>query len=246
MNLVLYAPVAVSPEGFPRNEQGRPYLPGEAVRQAVFTAVFVYATRRDRAFRERVRREVTARVPNRALPDLLRRLEDLLLHRWPWLVGLHVPDIPLRQVERLRVLWIRLEDGQVEGEAMLETTRDVLPLPVPCTGEQQALLDAAGRSFTEALADAEWRWIRDVLPQLEPFYQDLKGHVLKHAPLPLRVGYWTDDPYQGRLLAFWRVPEVRRVVRNLYRRDPRPSTVLYAPRLQQTLGWSWWGEVTAL
>ncbi len=246
MKLVLYSPVVATPQGFPRLEDGTPYLPGDQVRQALWTAAFVYATHRDKAFRQAVRREVMAEAPQRSLPELMAALETLLFERWPWLRDLSIPDLPLPNVQMRRAWWVRLRDGEVLRDEHLETAKAVLEVDVPLTEEQYRFLDAAGRSFTEALADAEWRLFRQHLPGLEAFYQELKGYVLKRAPLPLRLGYWTEDPYQGRLLVFWRVPEVRQVVRRLYRHDPRPGTVLYAPAEKQTFGWAWLGEVSAL
>jgi len=66
--------------------------------------------------------------------------------------------------------------------------------------------------------------------------------------MSLRLGYWTDDPYRGKLLAFWRVPEVRRALRQHLGRaaDPRPRTVLYAPGVRRTLGWVAWEAISAI
>ncbi len=237
MELWTLTPVAHSPGGFPRDEEKRPYFPGKDLREAVLAAAFLYATRKDEGFKRRIKAALLAGHAD--LKALARALEDELFARYPFLEKLSPPErlYPEGAVRPRRVLLVDLKKGDVVRDEEVEVFEGVLPLPWELSEDEKNWLAAAGRSLAEALATLELELVREHLPSLEPFYQELKSRRLKGASWPLRLGYWGEDPFRARLLAFRRVPEVRRELSRLgYRIEPR--RLLYLPKEKVTLGWA--------
>ena len=237
MELWTLSPLAHGRGAFPRDEEGRPYFPGRDLREAVLAAAFLYATRKDEGFKRRVRAALLAEHAD--LKALARALEDELFARYAFLEKLAPPErlYPEGAVRPRRVLLVDLKSGELLRDEEVEVFEGALPLPWELGEAERNWLSAAGRSLAEALATMELELVRAHLPQLEPFYQDLKSRRLKGATWPLRVGYWGEDPFRARLLAFRRVPEVRRALERLrYRIEPR--RLLYLPKDRATLGWA--------
>jgi len=242
MYLITISPIAHGRAGFPRDEAGHPFLPAEDLKEALLAAAFVYATRKDPAFKARVRGAVLDEKTD--LERLARTLETILLERHPFLTD---PNLPPRlyledgSVKERRTLLANLNKGEVVCDEMLEVMEGVLPLPWTLPEREREHLAAAGRSLTEALATMELEKIRNPLPHLVPFYEGLKGQKLKKLAWPLRLGYWGEDPFRARLIAFRRVPEVRAHLDRLgYRIEPK--RLLYLPKEKQTLGWVYLSE----
>ena len=237
MYLVTISPTAHGRAGFPRDEEGRPYLPAADLREALLAAAFVYATRKDPAFKARVREAVIEEKTD--LKRLARTLEAALLERDPFLADLNLPPrlyLEDGTVKERRTLLVNLNKGDVVRDETIEVMEGIIPLPWALPEKEKNHLAAAGRSLAEALATMELDRIRDPLPDLVPFYEELKSHKLKKLEWPLRLGYWGEDPFRARLIAFRRVPEVRDALDRLgYRIEPK--RLLYLPKEKQTLGW---------
>jgi len=237
MYLVTLTPIAHGRSGFPRDEAGRPFLPAEDLKEALLAAAFVYATRKDPAFKARVKKAVIEEKSD--LKRLARTLEAALLERDPFLADLNLPPrlyLEDGTVRERRTLLVNLNKGDVVRDETLEVMEGILPLPWTLPEKEKNHLAAAGRSLAEALATMELERIRKPLPELVPFYEALKGQKLKKLDWPLRLGYWGEDPFRARLIAFRRVPEVRDALDRLgYRIEPK--RLLFLPKEKQTLGW---------
>ena len=237
MELWTITPLAHGRGGFPRDEEGRPYLPGRDLLEAVLAAAFLYATRKDAGFKRRIERALSAE--HKDLKALARALEDELFARYPFLEKLAPPErlYPDGEVRPRRAILVDLKKGDIVRDEEVEVFEGIIPLPWELKEDEKNWLAAAGRSMAEALATMELELVREDLPVLEPFYQDLKSRRLKGATWPLRVGYWGEDPFRARLLAFRRVPEVKRALGKLgYQIEPR--RLLYLPKDKVTLGWA--------
>ncbi len=237
MELWTQSPLASSRGGFPRDEEGRAYFPGRDLKEAALAAAFLYATRKDEGFKRRIRAALLAE--HQDLKALARALEGELFARYPFLEKLAPPErlYPEGEVRPRRVLLVDLKTGEVVRDEEIEVFEGVLALPWELGEAERNWLSAAGRSMAEALATMELELVREHLPVLEPFYQELKSRRLKGATWPLRVGYWGEDPFRARLLAFRRVPEVKKALsRHRYRIEPR--RLLYLPKAKATLGWA--------
>lgn len=229
--LLAHTPLAAGKEGFPKKE-GRPFFPGALLKEALETALFFYALGKDPEFAELVRVFLLA-----GRFDQISSVRDFLLERlrerYAELSELEVPErIFLPEISSRRVLVVDLEKGEVLKRKEHQVFIGVLPLEIELPG----VFKYAGLSFCEALARAELRRLREKIPALVPFYEELTNR-LRRMEVPLRAGYWTEDVFSGLLLAYWRVKEVREVIKRRLREDPLPRTLLYSPKDRATFGW---------
>jgi len=229
------SPLAVGEEGFPRR-QGRPYLPGAALREAFLTAALAYSVRRDEAFAAEMRRLVQHAYKG-SVAGLAAEMEAALLQRQPELAALSFADVELTGVELEPVLVCDTRRGEVARRGEVETFAGVSDTAVALPPELETWLSAAARSYSEALATAESKALASGLPASQGFYQKLKARVLKEAPWPLRAGYWTPDPQGGRLLALARIEAAVTALARRFEATPLPRHVLFAPRTGASLGW---------
>ena len=229
--LLAHTPLAAGKDGFPK-EEGRPYFPGAALREALEEALFFYALGKEPDFAEMVRVFLMAgkfsRVGN-VKDFLLARLRERYLELKELVLPqkIFLPEITARLVQTVEVN---------TGKILSRREHQVFIGVVSFEGEIPGVFKYAGLSFCEALARAELRHFRATMPKLVPFYEDLTNR-LRSFYLPLRAGYWTDDPFGGLLLAYWRVKEVREVIKRRLKRDPLPQNVLFSPKDRATFGW---------
>ncbi|WP_457630587.1 hypothetical protein [Oceanithermus sp.] len=229
------SPLAAGEAGFPRR-QGRPYLPGGALREAFLTAALAYAIRRDAAFAAEMRRLVEHGFRGDA-GGLAAAMEEALLRRQPELDALEFADVELEGVRPETVAVFDRRRGEVTGSLELETFGATAALAAGLPPELETWLSAAARSYAEALATAEREALSGSLPRSQPFYQKLKSRVLKQAAWPLRAGYWTPDPQGGRFLALARLESAVGALRKRFDAAPLPRRILYSPRAEASLGW---------
>ena len=229
--LVAHTPLAAGQKGFPR-EGGRPYFPGALLREAVEEALFFYALGKHPDFAEMVRVFLLAgnfsQIGN-VRDFLLERLREkyLELQELTLPEKIFLPEISSRLIHTVEV---------ATGKVLKKREHQVFIGVVAFEAEIPGVLKYAGLSYCEALARAELRHFRATLPKLVPFYEDLTNR-LRQFYFPLRAGHWTDDPFGGLLLAYWRVKEVREVIKRRLKRDPLPQNVLYSPKDKATFGW---------
>ena len=229
------SPLAAAPAGFPRRG-GRPYLPGSQLRDAFLTAALAYAIRHDAGFAAEMRRLVVHGYKGDA-GGLAGAMEEELLRRQPELAGLRFADVPLERVDDEAVLVYDVRREEADRYVKLETFSGRSEAVVELPPELETWLGAAARSYSEALATAEWEALREGLPQSEPFYQKLKSRVLKQADWPLRAGYWTPEPEGGRLLALARLEAAARALERRFGVRPLPRRILFSPTAAAGLGW---------
>lgn len=229
------SPLAAGTEGFPRR-QGRPYLPGAALREAFLTAALAYSVRRDEAFAAEMRRLVQHAFKG-SIAGLAAEMEAALLQRQPELATLSFADVELPGVELEPVLVYDTRRGEVVQRGELETFTGVTDAVIALPPELKTWLSAAARSYGEALATTESKALASGLPASRDFYQKLKSRVLKEAPWPLRAGYWTPDPEGGRLLALARIEAAVTALARRFEAAPLPRQVLFSPRAGASLGW---------
>jgi hypothetical protein len=229
--LLAHTPLAAGKRGFPK-ENGTPFFPGPVLRESLETAFFFYALGKDPEFAELVRVFLLA-----GRFDRIGSVRDFLLERlrerYAELAELEIPEVIwLPEITSRRVFTVDLETGEVLKRRDHQVFLGVLSLEMELPG----VFKYAGLSFCEALARAELRRLRERVPALVPFYEGLTNR-LRRMEIPLRAGYWTEDVFAGLLLAYWRVKEVREVIRRRLREDPAPRTLLYSPKDRATFGW---------
>ncbi|NPA49512.1 MAG: hypothetical protein GXO20_05970 [Thermodesulfobacteria bacterium] len=229
--LVAHTPLAAGKKGFPR-EEDRPYFPGSLLRESIEEALFFYALGKHPDFAEMVRVFLLAgnfsKIEN--IKDfLLTRLRERYLELQELVLPekIFLPEITSRLIQTVEIK---------TGKILSQREHQVFIGVVPFDAEIPGVLKYAGLSYCQALARAELRHFRETLPKLVPFYEDLTNR-LRRFHIPLRTGCWTEDPFGGLLLAYWRVKEVRDVIKKRLKRDPLPQNVLYSPKDRATFGW---------
>ncbi len=229
--LLAHTPLAASPKGFPRQE-GRPYLSGDILRESIEEALFFYALGKHPDFAEMVRVFLLAgkfsRIEN--IKDfLLTRLRERYLELQELVLPkkIFLPEITVRPVQTIEVSTGKILKKR-EHQVFIGTTSFEAQIP--------GVIKYAGLSYCEGLARTELKHFREKLPKLILFYEDLTNRF-RNFYIPLRTGFWTEDPFGGLLLAYWRVKEVREVIRRRLKRDPLPQNVLYSPKDRATFGW---------
>ncbi|WP_022852913.1 hypothetical protein [Thermodesulfatator atlanticus] len=229
--LVAHTPLAAGEAGFPR-EGEKPYFPGSLLRASMEETLFFYALGKHPDFAELVRVfllagkfEKIATVRDFLLAILRGKyleLEEISLPEKIWL-----GDISSRLVQTIEVS---------TGKILKKREHQVFIGVASFEAEIPSVMKYAGLSYCESLARAELRHFRETMPKLVPFYEDLTNR-LRSFQIPLRTGYWTEDPFGGLLLAYWRVKDVRSIIKKRFKRDPLPETLLYSPKDKATFGW---------
>jgi hypothetical protein len=234
--LTTHSPLAAGPEGFLRRE-GRAYLPGAALREALLSAALAYAVRRDEAFAAEMRRMAQHAFKGSA-GELAEAMIAALLERQPELAALSPDDVPVAEPQERAVQVLDTWRGEPASELRLELVEGRFPVGQSLPPELETWLAAAGRSYAEALATAELEALRGVQPGVEAFFEELKARRFKGPAWPLRLGFWTPEPEGGRFLPFARLAAADRALERRFRVRPLPRRLLYDPVSARTLGWA--------
>ncbi len=234
MELLTWTPIIFTRNGFPRDEAGKPFLPGNSIREAITSAVIYYYIKKDR--------EIETKVKNYLLKkglkpeEVIERVKGIITDKYPVLNDLELPDrIDLSggEVYETRAEVFNLKKWEDEGSFKVEVFKGTVKLPI--SSPHLDKLKAAGHSFCEALAKMEMSMLGEH-PLAENFYKPLLNDI-KRWEIPLRVGMWTEVKFKGNLLFFWRIKEVRNALMEELKVDIRPTKVIYLPKEKCTTGW---------
>ena len=234
MYLLTWTPVVCSKKGFPKKEDGTPYLPGKLLKEAVESAFIYYYIKKDKEIENKVRTYllIEALKPE----EVVERIKDIIYEKYEVIRQVKFPEeIPLKQ-EGLRQELVEvfdLERWRDVREYRLEVFKGVVEFDMSL--EDLERFKPACHSYAEALVKMERSLLKDH-PLVERFYNPLSSKI-KNWKLPLRVGMWTEVKYRGNLLFFWRIKDVReRLIRD-YGIDIQPKEVLFLPKERVTVGW---------
>ncbi len=234
MELLTWTPVIFSRKGFPRDEAGRPFLPGNSIKEAITSAVIYYYIKKDKDIENRVKAYLLKKGLKPS--EVIDRIKEIILDKYPVLNGLEIPerlDLSKGEVYETRAEVFNLKKWEDEESFKVEVFKGVVELPISSPYLEK--LKAAGHSFCEALVRMEMGMLKDH-PLVETFYKPLLNDMKKWE-IPLRVGMWTEVKFKGHLLFFWRIKEVRNALMEELKVDIRPTKVIYLPRERCTTGW---------
>ncbi len=234
MELLTWTPVIFSRKGFPRDEAGRPFLPGNSIKEAITSAVIYYYIKKDKDIENRVKAYLLKKGLKPS--EVIDRIKEIILDKYPVLNGLEIPerlDLSKGEVYETRAEVFNLKKWEDEESFKVEVFKGVVELPISSPYLEK--LKAAGHSFCEALVRMEMGMLKDH-PLVETFYKPLLNDMKKWE-IPLRVGMWTEVKFKGHLLFFWRIKEVRNALMEELKVDIRPTRVIYLPRERCTTGW---------
>ncbi len=235
MELICWTPVLFSRKGFPRDDEGKPFLPGNLFREAIISAVIFYYIKKDK--------EIERKVKNFLLKEKLdiktvsKSIKDIVIEKYPVLEQLDIPErtyIPEKDIRQEYIEVFDLKEWVDIRGFKGEVFKGVLEVPIRSPHIEK--IKAAAHSYAEALAKMEHSMLKDH-PLAKVFYEPLIND-LKKWDIPLRIGLWTEVSFKGDLFFFWKIKEIReRLIKDL-KVDIRPRYVLYLPREKQTTGWT--------
>ena len=234
MELLTWSPIIFSRNGFPRDGEGKPFLPGNAIREAITSAVIYYYIKKDREIENKVKAYLLKK--GLKAEEIIDRVKEIILEKYPVLNGLEVPErlyLENGELYETRAEVFDLKKWEDVEDFKVEVFKGVIELPISSPHIDK--LKAAGHSFCEALAKMEMKMLGDH-PLAENFYKPLLNEM-KRWEIPLRVGMWTEVQFKGHLLFFWRIKEVRDRLFEELKTDIRPKRVIYLPREKCTTGW---------
>jgi len=234
MELLMWTPVIFTKTGFPRDEEGRPFLPGNAIKEAITSAVIYYYVKKDREIESKVKSYLLKKElkPDKVVEDIKTIIQD----KYAVLKELEVPEkvaLSDGEVYETTVEVFDFKRREIVETFRVEVFKGTVKLAIRSPNLDK--LRAAGHSFCEALCRMEMSMLRNH-PFTENFYQPLLNEMKKWE-IPLRIGMWTEVKFRGNLLFFWRIKEVRKKLMNELKADIRPRRVIYLPREKCTAGW---------
>ncbi len=235
MKLVTYTPVILQEKA----ENEVTYFPGKKIRESILLSLIAYTTRKEGRLRSKIKNYIF-KGEYKNIEELLKKLEEEILAFWPWLQKIKIPDIKVEGLEKRRVIVFDIRTEElIEDTQMIVFKGEIEIGDIKLLEDEYTKLSNALRSFAEALASFEWKVVKDTIPSLSDFYMELKGEWVKKHQFPLRVGYWSDDPYLGWLFSFWRVKEIREYLVKHLKKDPYPERIIYSPKERATFGWAY-------
>ncbi len=232
--LIAYTPVTFYKKEFLRDEDGKPYLPGSLVRDAIKTASIFYFIKKDKEIENKVKKYLLSEKLK--LEEVVDTIEDIVFKKHPILDGLEVDEkiyLPEEKIKEANVAVFDLKTKVIKEFFKAEVFKG--SVDVKFSSPYKEKIKAACHSFCEALARIEHEMLKD--HPLDMFYQELLNQI-KHFEIPLRLGFWTRVTFGGNLLFFWKIKEVREFIMKKLKVDILPRYILFIPSENATLGWS--------
>ena len=231
MEIWTHTPLLYSRKGFPRKD-GKPFLPGNEITQALSSAIVYYYIRKDKDIERQIKRLLLQGTQN--IDNIIEKIKSVVFEKY--FNPPYIPDIPLTD-GKLFYAYVDIFDTKkwdVIDYFKIEAFSGILHVPFDTTEIKR--IKPAALSFATALLKMEIKLLEDY-PVVENFHVPLLNEI-KNWSIPLRIGYWTENKYEKNLLYFWRIKDVRESLLREYKIDIIPHRFLILPREQATPGWS--------
>ena len=235
MELICWTPVIFNRHGFPRDEEGKPFLPRNLFTEAITSAVIFYYVKKDKEIENKVKKYLLS--SDVKFEEVSNTVKEIVLNKHPVLDQLEIPEktyIPEKDIQERYIEVFDLKNWEDIKGFKTEVFKGIISLEIKSPHLEK--LKAAAHSYAEALAKIEHTFLKDH-PLASIFYEPLIND-LKKWDIPLRIGMWTEVSFKGDLLFFWRIKEVREKLLKELKVDIRPRYVLYLPQEKQTTGWA--------
>ena len=235
MKVLTWTPIIFSRKGFPRDPEGKPFVPRNFFEEAITSAVIFYYIKKDKEIENKVKAYLMKSGLD--IKKVSKDIKNIVLEKYPIMDELDIPEITYIDPKGLQERYIEIFDLKewidVDG-FKTETYTGVIDVEINSPYIDK--LKAAAHSYAEALARIEMSFLKEH-PLVDIFYKPLLND-LKKWDIPLRLGMWTETSFKGDLLFFWRIKEVREKLLKELKIDIRPRYVLYIPKEKATTGWS--------
>ena len=235
MELLCWTSLIFSREGFPRDEEGKPFLPSNTIKEAITSAIIFYYIKKDKEIENKVRKYLNREILN--IKEVVKDIKEIVLEKYNILEDLKIPEkiyLPQENIEEKYVEVFDLKDWVSVDSFKTEVFKGIVNLDISSPNIEK--IKAAAHSFAEALAKMEHSMLKEH-PLAKNFYESLIPEI-KQWEIPLRIGMWTEHRFKGNLLFFWKIKEIREKLIKTLKIDIKPRYVIYIPRENATTGWS--------
>jgi len=235
MEFVSWTPVVFSRNGFPRDGEGKPFLPKNTFLEAFTSAVIFYYIKKDKTIENKVKKYLLSENLN--IKEVAKQVKKIIISKYPILEELDIPKkiyLPESQIQEKYIEIFDLKEWVDIKGFKTEVFSGVVELEIKSPHIHK--LKVATHSYAEALAKIEHAFLKDH-PLASIFYEPLINQIKKW-DIPLRVGMWTETSFKGDLLFFWRIKDIREKLLKTIKTDIRPRYILYLPDEKQTTGWT--------
>jgi len=212
-------------------------LPRNAILEALESAVVFYYIKKDKELENLVKKYLLNRPK---LKEISKEVKKRVFEKYPILEGIEIPEKIYLQNENISNELVKvfdLEKKDFVKSFRMDVYKGVLE-DVKIKSNNMEKIKNACLAYSRALAEYEHKALKDT--KLEDLIVEIQNNIANEWRIPIRVGHWTNTPYKGDLLFFWRVKEVRDYLLKHLHIDIRPKDVLYLPRTNEFLGW---GEI---
>ncbi len=206
MKLITWTPIIFSRKGFPRDAEGRPFLPRNVFEEALTSAIIFYYTKKDKEIENKIKKYLLK--TGLKLEEISQDVKNIVLDKYPILDNLEIPEITYIDEKDLKERYVEIFDLKewidIKG---FRTEVYTGTIEIEINSPHLEKLKASAHSYAEALAKIEMGFLKEH-PLVDIFYKPLLND-LKKWDIPLRLGLWTETKFKGDLLFFWRIKEVR-------------------------------------
>ncbi|GAB6074473.1 hypothetical protein [Nautilia lithotrophica] len=234
--LIFWNATSFEKEGFLEDEKGK-FLPRNAILEALESAVVFYYIKKDKELENLVKKYLTTKPK---IKEISREVKKIVFEKYPVLDGVEIPEkiyLPKENISKELVKIYDLEKKEFTNGFKMEVFKGVLE-DVYVKSENIEKIKTACKSYARALAEYEHKELKGT--EFEDLIVEIQNSIANEWGIPIRVGHWTNTPYKGDLLFFWRIKDVREYLIKELDIDIRPKDVLYLPRINEFLGW---GEI---
>ncbi|WP_456489123.1 hypothetical protein [Caminibacter pacificus] len=234
--LIFWSGTSFEKNGFLEDENGK-FIPRNAILEALESAVVFYYIKKDKEL-ERLVTKYLMEKPK--LKEISKEVKKRVFEKYPVLDGIEIPEkiyLPEENISNELVKVFDLEKKEFSKSFHMDVFKGVLE-DVKIKSQNLEKIKNACKSYARALAEYEHKALKET--EFEDLMVEIQNNIANEWEIPIRVGHWTNTPYKGDLLFFWRVKEVRDYLLKHLHIDIRPKDVLYLPRTNEFLGW---GEI---
>ncbi|WP_457567967.1 hypothetical protein [Desulfurobacterium sp.] len=234
MELACWTPMAFYKKMFPRDKEGKAFIPANTFREAFTSAVIYYYIKKDREIENRVRSYLLNK--NLKPEEIVEKIKEIISRKYGILDEIEIPEkifINEQDLYETKAVVFDLKKWEDVAEFEIEVLKGKVNVPLRL--EHPEKLKAACHSHCEALSRMEMKMLEDH-PLVKNFYLPLTDSIKKWE-IPLRMGMWTDARFKGHLLFFWRIKEIREKILKELKTDIRPKRIIYLPEENATAGW---------
>ncbi len=232
--LIFWSPTSAERGEFLEDENGK-FLQRNEILEALESAVVFYYIKKDKEL-ERVIRKYLMEKPK--LKEISKEVKKRVFEKYPILDGIEIPEkiyLPKEYINKELVKVFDLDRKEFVKSFYVETFKGVLE-DIEIKSNNMEKIKNAAKAYARSLLEYEHKALKDT--KFEDLIAEYQNSVANEWEIPLRVGRWTNTPYKGDLLFFWRIKEVREYLLKNLNIDIRPKDVLYLPRTNEFLGWT--------